>query len=83
MIYFKSALAGIVTAVLASAAYIVVGYSYMQARVRMLAAQSPTDTYFVVVQWHLPSLDSVITMTALFLAGAYWMYRRLRLHRVS
>ena len=78
MIYFKSALAGIITAMLASAVYIAIGYSYMQARARMLAAQSPTDTYFVVVDWHVPSLPSLIVTAALFLAGAYWMFRRLR-----
>jgi len=44
----------------------------------MLAAQSPTDTYFVVVDWQLPSLPYLIVTAALFLAGAYWMFRRLR-----
>lgn len=81
MIYLKSALAGIITAVLASAVYAAIVYTYVQVRLRILAAQSPTDTYFVVAHWHPLALQSVITMTALFLAGAYWMFRRLRLQQ--
>ena len=77
MIYLKSAFAGIVTALLASTAYIAIGYFYVQWRVKMLAAQSPTDTYFLVAHWHPLLLQSAITLTALFLAGAYWMFRRL------
>jgi hypothetical protein len=81
MIYFKSALAGIVTAVLANAVYIGIGFSYTEARMRMLAAQSPTHTVFLEVQWHPFSLESLIVTTALFLAGAYWMFRRERLRQ--
>jgi hypothetical protein len=81
MIYLKSALAGIVTGVLASAVYIGIGYSYVQARLRMLAAQSPTETYFVVAHSHLFSLPFLIVTAALFLAGGYWMFRRLRLQQ--
>jgi len=78
MIYFKSVLAGIVTAVLASIVYIGIEYYYVQWRLRMLAAQSPTHTIFVAVDWHLFSQPSLIVSAALFLAGAYWMFRRLR-----
>lgn len=83
MIYVKSILVGSVTAVLAWAAYICISYYDVQESLRMLAAQSPTDTFLVYVQWQLFSLQSLIVTTALFLCGAYWMFRRLRLHRAS
>jgi hypothetical protein len=83
LIYFKSALAGIVAALLACAAYIGISYYEVQDSLRMLAARSPTDTFFVYVQWQLFSLESLIVTAALFLCGAYWMFRRLRLQRAS
>jgi hypothetical protein len=79
MIYIKSVLAGIVTVVVTTAVYSALGYAYLQTRLWMLRHANPGDTYFVVAHWHFSAL-SLIPEFAVFLCGAYWMFRRLRSH---
>jgi hypothetical protein len=78
MIYFKSVLAGIVTVVVTTVLYSAVMYAYVQARLWMYSHAGPDETYFVVVHWNLFALPSIVTAIAVFLCGAYWMFRRLR-----
>jgi hypothetical protein len=77
MIYLKSVVAGIVTVVATTLMYSAIMHAYLQTRLWMYRRANPGDTYFIVVHWHFSAL-SLIPDFAVFLCGAYWMFRRLR-----
>jgi hypothetical protein len=77
VIYFKSALAGIVTLVIGTALYGAVIYARLQVHLWTLRHANPGDTYFVVEHFHFFDLPSLVTAIAVFLCGSYWMFRRL------
>ena len=52
MIYFKSAMAGIVTLVTGTALYGAVIYAHLQVHLWTLRHANPDDTYFVVEHFH-------------------------------
>jgi hypothetical protein len=78
MIYIKSVLAGITTVAVTVFLYSAFVYCYVQARLWMYRRLNPADTFFVVAHWRFYSVPSLIATAAVFLCGAYWMFRRLR-----
>ena len=81
MIYFKSALAGIVTVVTTALFIRAAEYAYAQTRMWADLRANPGDTYFVVVHLNLFSAAYLVAALAVFMCGAYWMFRRLRLQQ--
>jgi hypothetical protein len=76
MVYVRSVLAGMVALIIAALVFtLFFGGPVLKELTRPIGGEL-TDTYFVVLRWHLWPTFGISLLV--FLTGFYWQYRRTR-----
>ena len=76
MAFVKSFLAGMVALIIAALVFILFFGGPVLKELTRPAGGSLTDTYFVVLHWHLWPTFGISLLV--FMTGSYWQYRRAR-----